>query len=185
MNLRNLLLGAAAASAALTLAGVANAASTTASATASASATIVSPSTLAATRALTFGQIAKPTSGTSTITVASSSSASTTPSISGGNAYVTSNGQAAAAAFHLTGTNGQTYSIDGLTLSFTGEPTAGNLANIGVETPVAVGGSASAAGGTLSSTGIQDLYVGGHFDISSSTAVQTYNGSVVLNVTYN
>jgi len=180
MNFRNLLIGAAAVSAIAGMAGVANA-STPASATATASATIVSPSTLAATRNLAFGQIAKPTSGTSIITVASAASAAATPSISGGNAYVTSSGQAAAAAFHLTGTSAQTYTIDSgyPLLTFTGS--AGNLATVGAETPVAAGGTV----GTLPSGGVDDLYVGGHFDITSSTAVQTYTGTLQLNITYN
>lgn len=182
MNLRNILIGAAAASALVTIAGSA-AAATPATATATASATIVSPSTLAATRPLTFGQVAKPTTGTSTITVASSSSASATPTIDGGNAYVTSNGQASAAAFHLTGTNGQTYSIDSTVLNFTGA--TGNLANVAAEVPVATGGTVSATGGALPSSGVQDIYIGGKFDITPSTAVQTYTGTLQLNITYN
>jgi hypothetical protein len=180
MTLRNLLLGAAAIGAATGFAGAACAA-TPATATASASATVVSPSTLAATRALTFGQIAKPTAGTSTITVASAATAAATPSITGGNAYVTTTGQAAAATFHLTGTSNQTYTIDAgyPLLTFTGA--AGNLTSIGAETPVAAVGSV----GTLPASGVDDLYIGGHFDITSSTAVQTYNGTLQLNITYN
>jgi hypothetical protein len=178
MNLRNLLAGAAFAVALAGLAGAADA-STPASATATASATIVSPSTLAATRNLAFGQIAKPTSGTSTITVPSAAAASATPTINGGNAYVTTNGQAYAAVFQLTGTGGQGYTIDSTTLSFTNS--ANNLASVGAETPV----SASGTVGTLPTSGVDQLYVGGHFDITSSTAVTTYTGTLVLNVTYN
>jgi len=173
MNFRTLL-AAAAGVATVAAAGSAFAAS----ATANASATIVAPSTLAATRDLTFGQIAKPTSGTSTITVASSSSASATPSIDGGNAYVTTNGQAASAAFQLTGSANQAYTVDSTVLSFTNS--AGNLANIAALTPVASAGSV----GQLPANGVQVLYVGGKFDITPSTAVTTYNGTLVLNVTY-
>jgi hypothetical protein len=180
MTFRKLLVAASAAATFAGISGLAQAA-TPATATASASATIVSPSTLAATRALAFGQIAKPTSGTSTIKVLSAASAAATPTITGGNAYVTTSGQAAAAAFHLTGTANQTYTIDAgyPLLTFTGS--AGNLASVGAETPVAAGGTV----GTLPGSGVDDLYIGGHFDITSSTAVQTYNGSLQLNITYN
>jgi hypothetical protein len=177
MNLRNLLLGAA------VLAGVAGAAqaSTPASATATASATIVSPSTLAATRNLAFGQIAKPTSGTSTITVASAAAAAATPTITGGNAYVTTNGQAFAATFQLTGTGGQTYTIDSGYPLLTFTNATNNLGNVAALTPVAASGSV----GTLPSSGVDQLYIGGKFDITSSTAVTTYTGTLTLNITYN
>lgn len=88
-------------------------------------------------------------------------------------------GQARAATFHLTGTNGQTYSITTNSLSFTGA--AGNLANVGSETPVSAAGSLN----TLPASGQDDLHIGGHFDITSATAVQAYSGTLSLTVNFN
>lgn len=149
------------------------------SATADAQASIVAPNQVTKTRDLQFGSIAKPTSGTSTVTVASAASATATPTLTGGgNAFIPTSGQAFAAAFHITGTAGQTYSVTNNTLAF---PAAGaNLTNIGSETPVAAGTLS-----TIPGSGQDDLYVGGHFDISPTTAVATYNGTLSLTVNFN
>lgn len=149
------------------------------SATATANAVIVAPNQLTSTRLLDFGTIAKPSTGTTTVTVASAASATATPSVSGGNGYVPTGGQAKAAIFHLVGSNGQTYTITTNTLSFTGS--AGNLGTIGPETPVAASGTLN----TLPASGVDDLYIGGHFDITSTTAVQTYAGTLSLTVNFN
>lgn len=160
------------------LATCANAAPVSANATASA--TIVAPNTVNATRNLTFGTIAKPTSGNSTVTVASAASGTATPTLTGaGNAYIPVSGQAAAATFRLVGTAGQTYSIGSTALTFVGQ--TGQLNNVGPETPVASVGSL----GTLPGTGMEDLYIGGHFEVTPTTNTQVYNGTLALTVNFN
>ncbi len=158
---------------------VASAASAQVSANASASATIVAPNQVTATRDLAFGTIAKPTTGTTTVTVASAAAGTATPSVSGGNGFVPTPGQARAATFHLVGTNAQTYSISTNTLSFASA--AGNLTNVGSETPVAASGTLN----TLPANGQDDLHIGGHFDITSATTVQAYSGTLSLTVNFN
>jgi len=150
-----------------------------ATATATANATIVAPAQLSVTRDLEFGSIARPSVGTTTVTVASAASGTATPQVSGGNGFVPTPGQARAATFRLIGTNGQTYSVAGNTLSFTGA--AGNLSNVGPESPVAASGTLT----TLPASGQDDLYVGGHFDITPTTAMQAYTGSLTLTVNFN
>lgn len=150
------------------------------SANTTAQASIVAPNQVTATRALQFGSIAKPTSGTSTVTVASAASGAATPTLSGGgNAFIPTSGQAAAATFRLVGTAGQTYSVTNNTLDF---PSAGaNLTGIGAESPVAASGVLN----TLPGNGQDDLFIGGHFDITPTTAVNTYNGTLSLTVNFN
>ena len=150
-----------------------------ASATATGTITIVSPALLTSTRDLDFGTISKPTVGTTTVTLASTASGAATPSVSGGNGFIPTPGQARAAIFHLIGTASQTYSVTANTLSFTGA--AGNLAAVGSEAPVAAGGTLN----TLPVSGTDDLYIGGHLDISSTTAVATYNGILSLTINFN
>lgn len=145
-----------------------------------ASAEIVAPNRVTPTRALQFGSIARPVTGTSTVTVASSDSGAATPTITGGgDAFVPTSGQAFAASFRLNGTSGQTYSVTDNVLAF---PTAGaNLTGVGAEGPVVNTGAL----GTLPAGGEQTLYIGGHFDISPSTAINTYNGTLNITVNFN
>lgn len=144
-----------------------------------AQANIVSANQVTATRALQFGSIAKPTTGSTTVTVASAASGAATPNLSGGNAFIPTTGQAAAATFRITGTAGQTYSVTNNTLDF---PTAGaNLTGIGSESPVAASGTLN----TLPGSGQDDLFIGGHFVITPTTAVNTYNGTLSITVDFN
>ena len=159
------------------LAGAANAAPVSANTTAQAN--IVSPNQVTATRSLEFGTIARPTSGTTTVTVASAAAGTATPSLSGGNGLTPTSGLAHAATFRITGTNGQTYSVTGNTLSFPGA--GGNLTNINAEAPVAGSGALN----TLPASGIDDLHVGGRFDITNTTAINTYSGTLSITVDFN
>lgn len=168
----------AAAVAALAIAGSANAAGP-ATATVNSTINIVSPTLLTGTRDLEFGTIAKPTAGTTTVTVASAASNTATPNVSGGNGFIPTSGLAHAATFHLVGTAAQTYSVSANTLSFTSS--AGNLTAVGVESAVSAAGSLL----TLPASGTDDLYIGGHFDITSSTVTQTYNGTMSLTINFN
>lgn len=170
-------LALAAAAAGVVAASGATAAPVTANATAQAN--IVAPAALTATRDLEFGTIAKPTVGSTTVTVASAASATATPSVSGGNGFVPIPGQARAATFRLIGTPGQTYTVDANTLSFTGA--AGNLTSIAAEAPVSAGGSLL----TLPGSGVDDLYIGGRFTISPTTTVQAYSGTLSLTINFN
>ena len=167
----------AAAAAGIAAASTASAGPVSASTTATAN--IVAPAQLNATRALEFGTIAKPTSGTTTVTVASAASGTATPTVSGGNGSIPTSGLAHASIFHLIGTSAQTYSVTSNTLSFVGA--SGNLSAVGPETPVAASGVLT----TLPVSGIDDVYIGGHFDITSTTAASTYNGTLSLTVNFN
>lgn len=144
-----------------------------------AQANIVSANQVTAQRDLQFGTIAKTTSTASTVSVASAAAASATPTITGGNAFIPTAGQAHAAQFRITGTSGQTYSVTTPTLTFVNS--AGNLANISALAPVSDAGSLN----TIPNTGVDDLYVGGQFDISTSTAVQAYSGTLSITVNFN
>jgi hypothetical protein len=150
------------------------------SATATAEANIVAPNQVTVARNLQFGSIAKPTTGSNTVTVASAASGAATPTLSGGgNAFIPTSGLAAAATFHIAGTAGQTYTVTNSTLAF---PGAGvNLTGIGSESAVAASGVLN----TLPGSGQDDLYVGGHFDISTTTGVATYSGTLSLTVNFN
>jgi hypothetical protein len=153
-----------------------------ASQNAAASATIVSGNQLTKTRDLVFGTIARPTSGTSTITVASGASGAVTPSVSGGNASIPTGGQASSAAFHITAASGTQFTITTNSLAFPGA--GANLTNIGSETPAASG--ITLVGATYTVTGTDgDLFIGGHFDITPTTAEGTYNGTLSLTVNFN
>lgn len=150
------------------------------SATASAEANIVAPNQVTAARNLQFGSIAKPTTGSNTVTVASAATGTATPTLGGGgNAFIPTSGQAAAATFHIAGTAGQTYSITNNTLAFPGA--GANLTGIGSENPVAASGVLN----TLPGAGQDDLHIGGHFDISPTTGVATYSGTLSLTVNFN
>ncbi|WP_293898892.1 DUF4402 domain-containing protein [Phenylobacterium sp.] len=149
-----------------------------ATANTTATATIVAPSQLTATRSLDFGTIAKPTTGTTTVTVASAASPAATPAVSGGNGYIPTAGLAHASAFHLLGTSAETYSVTSTTLVFTGA--TGNLSAIGAEAPVAASGVLN----TLPASGTDDVYIGGHFDITASTVAATYNGTLTLTINF-
>jgi len=167
------------AAAVATLAVAGSAAAAPATATVNSSINVVSPAALTGTRDLVFGTIAKPTVGTTTVTLTSSASGAATPGVAGGNGFVPTPGLAHAATFHLIGTAGQTYSVATNALSFTGA--AGNLATVGAETPVAASGTLN----TLPAGGADDLYIGGHFDITSTTAVQVYSGTLSLTINFN
>lgn len=166
----------AAAAAMLAAGSAATAAPVTANTTAQAN--IVAPGQMSATRDLEFGTIAKPTTGTTTVTVASATTGTATPSVSGGNGFVPTSGLAHAATFHLVGSNGQTYSVTSSTLSFTSA--TGNLTAIGPESPVAASGVLN----TLPASGIDDVFVGGHFDITPTTTVAAYSGTLSLTINF-
>lgn len=175
MKLR-LALAVATALGGLAVASMASAAPVTANA--SATTVIVSPGSVAKIRDLDFGTIAKPTAGTTTVTVASAATGTATPTTVGGNGFVPTPGLAFAATFRLVGTPSTSYTVATNDLSF---PTAGaNLTSIGSESPLASAGTV----GSLPASGTHDLYIGGHFDISPSTTPATYNGTLTLTINF-
>ncbi|MBU1378099.1 MAG: DUF4402 domain-containing protein [Alphaproteobacteria bacterium] len=175
MKFRLTLLAAVAATVAATTASAA-----TVSANAVANATIVAPATMTATRTLEFGTIAKPTTGVSTITVNSGAAASVTPVLSGaGNAFVPTAGQARAATFRLVGTPNQAIAVNTTSLNFTNQ--GGNFTNVGPQSPVASVGTLT----QLPAGGMDDFFVGGHFDISPTTTAQAYTGTLTLAIDFN
>lgn len=175
MKLRPALVFAVAACAA---AGVAQAAPVGAST--SAQVNIVSANQITVARNLQFGSVAKPTSGTNTVKVASAATDTATPDVTGGgNGFVPTGGQAHAATFHIVGTPGQAYTVSANTLDFAGA--GSNLTGVGAEAPVAASGTLN----TMPGNGQDDLHIGGHFDITPTTAVQTYNGTLSLTVNFN
>jgi hypothetical protein len=150
------------------------------SANATANANIVAPATLTSTRTLEFGTIAKPTTGSNTVTIPSAAAAGVTPTLSGaGNAYIPTSNQGRAAIFHLVGTPNEAISVTSNALNFTNQ--SGNLSNVGPENPVPSLGSLT----QLPASGIDDVYVGGHFDISPTTTTQAYTGTLSLTISFN
>lgn len=174
MNLRHVLIAAAGVAASATGAQAANI-----SQSAQANATIVQPSSMTAARSLEFGTIALPTSGTSTVEVSSASTASQTPTISGGgNAYNVTTGAARSAQFHLNGEQNHTFTISSTSLTISG------LSGAATVTPTVTGATESAGTYTLT-TGSAEIYVGGKFDLTPSTAAGAYTGTVNLQIAYN
>ena len=58
---------------------------------------------------------------------------------------------------------------------------SGNLANVGPQTPVASIGSLT----QLPASGMDDFFVGGHFDVSPTTTTQAYTGTLTLSIDFN
>ena len=86
-------------------------------------------------------------------------------------------GLATSAKFDIVGTPSGTYTVSTPTLTFTGA--AGNLTSIGPEAVVA-----GTTLGTLPASGTDSLFVGGHFDITPSTTVGAYTGTLSITVNF-
>jgi hypothetical protein len=146
------------------------------SASTSAQVQIVAPNQVAALRNLQFGTIAKPTSGTTVVTVASAEADTATPALAGGAGAFAPAGGAHAATFRITGTPTSGYSTSA-TLTFPGS----NLTGVGAEAVAAKGGTLN----TVPANGQDDLFVGGHIEVTSGTPNGTYNGTLSLTVDFN
>ncbi len=148
--------------------------------TAAANANIVAPASVTSIRTLEFGTIARPSTSSNTITVPSAAAATVTPTISGGgNAFIPTAGLGRAATFRLLGMPSQTIAVTANTLTFVSS--AGNLTSIVALAPVASAGTLT----QLPASGTADFFVGGAFDISATTAIQAYTGTVTLSVDFN
>jgi hypothetical protein len=170
MNLRNLLAAAGVVGAVALAASAANATT----ATATASATIVTPASMSSTQSLAFGTIAKPTSGTQTVTVAAAAGSQTPTLSAGGNGYVATSGQAHAAIFHLSGTANSNYTLDHTSSKLVFSNDDGTLS------PTVVFPSDS----SLDGTGAADVPVGATITISPATTTTTYTGTLTLVATF-
>ena len=146
--------------------------SNTASESTDGTATIAAPITLTENSALQFGVIVKPTSGSNSVTVDTSTC---TPALSGG-------GNAAL----LAGTSGcATYSAggeSGLAFDISTDSTFDMTRSGGSET-ITVTLSQSASSGTIGQSS-EDFSVGGSFSVGTGTVAGSYSGSFTTTVTY-
>lgn len=171
MNIRNALIGAGSAIAMASLATGALAAGSV-STTAPASVTVLSPVTITKTANMVFGNVVRPTTGVSTITL----SANDVVTETGGGDGTVAPSATSSAQFDVAAPSGTTFTTSqGLTFVQTG------LTNIVAATPVASGGTL----GTIAASGIQTLHYGGSFDMNASTPVQAYTGTLTVTVNYN
>lgn len=146
--------------------------SDTASETTDGTTTIAAPITLTENSALQFGVVVKPTSGSNTVTVDTSTC---TPALGGG-------GNAAL----LAGTSGcATYSTggeSGLAFDISTDSTFDMTRSGGSET-ITVTLSQSASSGTIGQSSA-DFKVGGSFSVGTGTVAGSYSGSFTTTVTY-
>jgi len=166
--------------AAVVIAAVAAPAMAQTSATQSTSATvkIVQPITLTKNSDLAFGTVVKPTSGSNTVTISTSSD---TPALTGAGDAALATSTTSRADFTVGGEGGQTFSITA--------PASVNMTRSGGSETLAVTLTKSAASGSLSgsigSAGTASFDVGGAFTVNSSTVSGAYSGSFNTTVAYN
>lgn len=141
--------------------------------TASASASINVFVSMSGTQNLAFGTIVKPgNANPNTVSVSNNG----TRSISGAGDGSLGAGSPTQAIFSLTAPAGTTYTTSGsLTM------TPAGLDNVTANTPSVTSGTL----GTVPAGGIQDLNVGGSFDVTAATPAQSYTGTLTLTVDYN
>ncbi|HEY0627028.1 MAG TPA: DUF4402 domain-containing protein [Allosphingosinicella sp.] len=141
--------------------------------------TIIRPVTISQNNALVFGRIVRPTSGTSTVTI---SSTSDTPSQSGANVIFLGTGQSRA-KYTVAGEGGQVVTVDLGTGTF-------NLQRSGApDIPVTLSRDPAGnltLGGSLGdvANGTAPLNIGGSFAISDSTPTGDYTGTFTVTVAY-
>lgn len=138
----------------------------------SASVKIVQPISITENKALAFGTIVRPASGSSVITM---TSASDTPEITSGSAVLAGGGAARSrAAYTVTGEAGQTYSISLQQASIT----------LTGPTPITLNLTRSKNTGTLTG-GTDTFYVGGNMTIANTTTSGDYTGTFNVDIAYN
>jgi hypothetical protein len=173
MNINKTLLGLVAATCAL---GVATAASAAGSISQSApvTATIATAIALTKTSNMAFGTIIKPSNAnTNTVVLSPAGAVSITGSGDGAVLAASTHSQA---VFSLVAPVGTTYaSLTNLSMT----PALSNA------TATATPTTTSGTYGVVPAGGIQDLNVGGQFDITAATTVQAYTGTLNLTVNYN
>jgi hypothetical protein len=135
--------------------------------------TILAPVTLEATQGLNFGAVTKPANaGANTVTLDPSGAVT----LSGAGDATHAASAVSAAKFSLIGQAGVTYST-AQSLSFA-QP---GLTNVSASAPVAGNGAL----GVIPESGVQELRLGGAFDLSAATPTGSYTGSLTVTVNYN
>jgi len=123
---------------------------------------------------LQFGAIVRPSTGTSTVTVAAGSN---TRNVTGSAVGVTSSTYPVTrASYNVTGEAGQTFSIS--------VPTSFDMAHSGSAPAITVNLTPEATSGTLTG-GAAAFGVGGSFVIGDTTATGAYTGNFTVTVAYN
>lgn len=180
IQLRNILMGAAAV---WSLASFAHA-QASASQPTTASVTIFRPITLTKNADLSFGVVVRPLSGSDTVYIDKDNGARTLANNNA--ALLTTAGNpvqapAGRAVFTVNGEGGQTFSIT--------VPANFNMTRVGGSETITVVLTPSATTGLLSNTlgnaGTATFGVGGEIPVSSSTASGAYNGTFTTTVAYN
>jgi len=143
-----------------------------------ASVKIVQPITLTKNSDLAFGTVVKPTTGSNTVTVSTSSD---TPALTGAGDAALAASTTSRADFTVGGEGAQTFSIT--------VPASVTMTRSGGSETLAVTLTKSASSGSLSgsmgSAGSATFDVGGAFTVSSSTTSGAYSGSFNTTVAYN
>jgi hypothetical protein len=141
---------------------------------------IIQPINLTKVNNLAFGTVVRPASGSSTITMSTSSD---TPTVDSGTAVVLSGGTKTRASYTVTGEGGQAVSIS-VPANF--DMTAGANTITVTLTPEATSDTLSGTLGTTGGfSGDGTLYVGGSFAVTNSTVSGDYTGSFSTTVAYN
>jgi hypothetical protein len=179
--IRKLLIGAGSAALLAGLATAASAQSNTSSDSAAVNASIIQAISITKDNDVEFGTIARPTSGTSTITINPTTNAEA-ESGAGDATIITagSRGQ-----FTVAGDGAQTYTLSGDTATVTLTEPVSSATLTFTPNVVAASGTLGTLGGTLYTEATQVLYAGGAFDVTSTTTPGAYTGSLTLTVTYN
>lgn len=170
MKMQNALLGSAMIIAQAVAAAGATAG--TVSATAPVSVIILAPVTVAATQAMDFGLITRPGTNSNTVSM----DATGAIRVTGSGDATHPGGAVTPAMFKIAGDPGVTYSTtQSLTFDRPG------LQNAVAATPAPVNGSP----GVIPAEGFQEIRVGGAFEVSAATPIQSYAGSLQVTVNYN
>ena len=177
MKLRNIIIAAGSALAlSAALAGGASAAGTL-NATAVSSVTVVSPTTLTKTQDMNFGTVVRPSgaSGNTTFKLDTSDHVTAT----GGDGSVVAS-TTTSAKFNLVTVPSIAFSTSAV-LTFA----PAGLINISAGTPSITGATGAGPTFNLAANGTAVLAYGGQFDVTPTTAPQTYTGTLAVTVTYN
>jgi len=173
MNRHKIWLGFAAATAALGFATAVSAAGSVVS-TAPVSLNIATAINLTKTTNMAFGTIIKPANAnTNTVDISPAGVLTVSGTGDGSSVSATPHSQA---VFSLVAPAGTTYaSLTSLSVT----PALTNVSATALPT------TTTGTYGTVPVGGVQDLNVGGQFDVSASTVVQAYTGALNLTVNYN
>lgn len=141
---------------------------------------IIQPINLTKVNNLAFGTIVRPSSGSSVITMSTSSD---TPTVDSGTAVILSTGTKTRASYTVTGEGGQAVAIS-VPASF--PMTAGANTLTVTLTPEATSDTLSGSlGSTGGFSGDGTLYVGGSFTVTNATVSADYSGTFSTTVNYN